>query len=64
MQKGKDIPRYSPAQFINADQDGFIAVGKEVPGKNLVVEFYCFSASDAGEENISKKYLLSVIFHC
>jgi len=29
--------------LINAVQDGFIAIGKEVPGKNLVVKFDFFS---------------------
>lgn len=29
--------------LINAIQDGFIAIGKEVPGKNLVVKHDFFS---------------------
>lgn len=29
--------------FINAVQDGFIAIGKEVPGKNFVLQFEFFS---------------------
>lgn len=29
--------------FISAVQDGFIAIGKEVPGKNLVEKFSLFS---------------------
>lgn len=43
--------------LINAVQDGFIAIGKEVPGKNSVLKFKHFLGNQMSKGNIRKNFV-------